>query len=98
MTAEKLEDLIVRSESRIDRTNEMVFNLVNVINKITEEYVFQINKLQDSRDSLISQNQQLIKLMEERNKEVELVNKKYDSLLDKLVSMKNCSENNINVN
>lgn len=98
MTAEKLEDLIVRSESRIDRTNEMVFNLVNVINKITEEYVLQINKLQDSRDSLISQNQQLIKLMEERNKEVELVNKKYDSLLDKLVSMKNCSENNINVN
>lgn len=98
MTAEKLEDLIVRSESRIDRTNEMVFNLVNVINKITEEYVLQINKLQDSRDSLISQNQQLIKLMEERNKEIELVNKKYDSLLDKLVSMKNCSENNINVN
>lgn len=48
--------LLKRSEERIDKTNDMICrlaetsnNMITMLNKITEEYVQQLDKLQASR-------------------------------------------------
>lgn len=93
----ELHKLILKSEERIDRTNEMVCKLVSVIDKLTNEYSEKLGKAVDARDKLIEQNKQLITLFETRNREFEVLSKKYDSLIDKLLN-NHKSENNINVN
>jgi len=60
--------LLRESEQRIDRTNDMVCKLAAATSQIaemhrlvTEEYIKQIDKLQDCRDKVIEQNKDLIR-------------------------------------
>lgn len=62
--------LLERSEERIDKTNEMVCqlaatsnNMIMMLDKITAEYMRQLDKLQNSRDEILEQNRMLINLI-----------------------------------
>ena len=62
--------LLKRSEERIDKTNEMVCklvetsnNMIAMLDKITAEYMRQLDKLQASRDEILAQNKMLINLV-----------------------------------
>lgn len=67
-------DLIVllsKSESRMDRTNEMVFKLaestdamVHCQEHITDEYIRQIEALRKNRDEILQQNKLLLHLLD----------------------------------
>lgn len=90
--------LVERSENRIDRTNEMISKCVSIIDRVTTEYTTQLDELQKNRDALVDENKRLISLLEESKKDYDILNKKYDSLIDKMISMSSQrSENNINV-
>lgn len=94
-----LSRLIEKSEDRIDRTNEMIHKCVILIDKLSGEYVTQLSKLQKARDHVLEENKLILKQMEDRNKEYEVLNKKYDMLVDKMLNINSrTSENNINVN
>lgn len=47
----------------ICRLAETSNNMITMLNKITEEYVQQLDKLQASRDEILSQNSKLIDLL-----------------------------------
>lgn len=98
---EKLSKLLIKSEERIDRTNDMVCKLTSAIDKLSDEYIKHIDKLQEARDELSKQNTNLLKLVESCRRESEIINRRYDTLLEKtlmLTSLGNGrSENNINV-
>lgn len=97
---DKLKDLLIRSEGRINQTNEMVHQCISVMEKSTTEYTLQITKLQEARDKLIEENASLIRMTEKANQQTLLINQKYDNLLEKLLSYipsGNASENNINI-
>lgn len=93
----KLEELLIKSEERIDRTNDMVCKCVNVVNQLTQEYSTHINKLQESRDEILKQNGALLQHIQNLQKEIDNGNKRFDSVLNRLFSMGNNSENNITV-
>lgn len=92
-------DLVERSEKRIDKTNDMISKCVGLIDKVTSEYTSQLSKLQEVRDEVVKQNTALLKAIDDKEKKFELINHKYDVLIDKLMSIHqmNKSENNINV-
>lgn len=98
---EKLTKLLIKSEERIDRTNDMVCKLASAIDKLTNEYSKHIDKLQEARTDLSKQNKDLLKLVESCRRESELTNRRYDTLLEKTLMMSSLnggrSENNINV-
>lgn len=87
--------LIEKSEGRIEKTNDMIGKCLAVIDRVSGEYTIQIKKLQESRDELMRQNGDLIKMLERKNREYEVLNNQYNHLIDKMVGK---SENNINVN
>lgn len=98
---EKMTQLLVKSEERIEKTNDMICKLVTTIDKLTDEYSKHIDKLQDTREELIKQNNNLLKLVESCRRESELTNRRYDTLLEKSLLFSGLnngkSENNINV-
>lgn len=96
----ELVNLVEKSENRIDRTNDMIAHAFTLLDKITLEYTKQVEKLQNVRDELLLQNKSLLKQIESMRTENENINKRYDSLLERMFMMqnKNGSENNINVN
>lgn len=97
----KMSTLLEKSETRIDKTNDMVCKLAAIIDKLTNEYCKHLEKLQDTRDELTKQNKDLLKLVESCRRESELTNRRYDTLLEKTLLMSNFSngraENNITV-
>lgn len=97
----KITTLLEKSETRIDKTNEMVCKLASTIDKLTNEYGKHLERLQEARDELVKQNKELIKLVESCRRESELTNRRYDTLLEKTLLMSNFSngraENNITV-
>lgn len=63
--------LLTKSESRMDRTNEMVFKLaestdsmVHCQEHITDEYIRQIEALRKNRDEILWQNKLLLHLLD----------------------------------
>lgn len=63
--------LLTKSESRMDRTNEMVFKLaestdsmVHCQEHITDEYIRQIEALKKNRDEILRQNKLLLHLLD----------------------------------
>lgn len=63
--------LLTKSESRMDRTNEMVFKLaestdsmVHCQEHITDEYIQQIEALRKNRDEILRQNKLLLHLLD----------------------------------
>lgn len=63
--------LLTKSESRMDRTNEMVFKLsesadamVHCQEHITDEYIRQIEALRKNRDEILQQNKLLLHLLD----------------------------------
>ena len=63
--------LLTKSESRMDRTNEMVFKLaestdsmVHYQEHITDEYIRQIEALRKNRDEILRQNKLLLHLLD----------------------------------
>lgn len=95
----QLSKLLEKSEERIDKTGEIISNCVSVTNKITDEFTKQIAKVQKARDTLIAENKDLIRLVKESNMQIEMLNKRYDLLMERVFNLinKNTSENNINV-
>lgn len=89
---EKISLLLIRSEERIDKTNEMIQKCVNVIGKLTDEYTKQLEKLQAVRDEVVNQNNTLLSMLQKSEE-------KYERLLDKTISLAKDkkSENNINL-
>lgn len=95
----KLVELVEKSEDRIDRTNDLISYSFKLLDKITLEYTKQVENLQKVRDELLSQNKGLLTQIESMRIENENINKRYDSLLERMFIMtKNASENHINVN
>lgn len=89
---DKITILLIRSEERIDKTNEMVSKCVSVIDKLTNEYTRQIEKLQAVRDDMIEENKTLLNMIQKSED-------KYERLLDRTLTLANAnkSENNISV-
>lgn len=89
---DKITILLIRSEERIDKTNEMVSKCVSVIDKLTNEYTRQIEKLQAVRDDVIEENKTLLNIIQKSED-------KYERLLDRTLTLANAnkSENNISV-
>lgn len=95
----KLVELVEKSEDRIDRTNDLISYSFKLLDKITLEYTKQVENLQKVRDELLAQNKGLLTQIESMRNENENINKRYDSLLERMFIMtKNASENHINVN
>lgn len=96
---EKLTELVIRSEERIDKTNNMIEKCVAMVDKLATEYASHIKSLQNARDEVIRQNTELIKCLRSKEELLEYTNRKYDLLLEKTfgIMSKNSSENNINV-
>lgn len=67
--------------------------------KLTDEYTTQINKLQENRDKVLEQNTELIKLLQKERDRVDYLNSKFEVFLEKIIqcNSKGNSENNINV-
>lgn len=97
----KFTELLIKSEDRIDRTNDMICECVKVIDKLTTEYTTHLKKLQESRDELLAQNKSMVELLAKSEALVEYTNKRYDLLLEKALNIaankNNGSENNINI-
>lgn len=76
----------------------MISKCVSIIDKITAEYTHQLEEIQKSRDMVISDNKRLITLSESLRKDYEILNTKYDKLVDRMLAItsRGC-ENNINV-
>lgn len=95
----QLIELIEKSESRIDRINEMVLNLTKVMGEMTTTYTHHIAKVTDSRDELIRQNSRFIEVLEAVRQESANVNVRYDALLDRYerLAERKTASNSINV-
>lgn len=92
-------EMLSKSEARIDRTNEIVHKLTELLEKLNSEYSTHIKQLQDSRDKLIEQNQSLISTVNTIRDDYRFLDSKYDSLVMTLMSSttQGKSENNIHV-
>ena len=73
-----------------------------MIDKITNEYTTQIDKLQKSRDELLIQNKILIENSRKDKEMYDKLSNKHEKLVDELINMsrfqRSASENNININ
>lgn len=57
----KQEELLMKSEDRIDATNKMITKLVNAIELLHSEYDHHLSHLTECRDALMRQNEKLLK-------------------------------------
>lgn len=95
---QELEKLIVRSENRIERTSEIIKQCVNIMDNITTEYSSQLKHLQESRDELLLQNKELLRLLHEEQRHNSLLSEKFNEVVDKMLLTSKLGGNNINVN
>lgn len=93
------QELLLKSEARIDKTNDMIFQCVGMVNRICTEYTNQISHLQEARDECLKQNGELLKLVTSLQKEIESYNKHFDTIVAHFMgsTMSGGSENNITV-
>lgn len=83
----KMEDLLSRSESRIEQTNRIVKELSCCINGINSAYIHHIDQAVDNNRHLIEQNQELIKQIASSQETIRKEAERNDRLMDSLVQM-----------
>lgn len=95
---EALANLVEKSESRIDRTNDMICKLAamtdqtqKLVVKLTEEYTHHLKNLSQCRDTLLQQNDTLLRMHEsdvadkrELHEEIKFTSSKIFHLLNKM--------------
>lgn len=95
---EALASLVEKSESRIDRTNDMICKLAAITDqtqklvvKLTEEYTRHLKNLSKCRDALLQQNETLLRMHEsdvadkrELHDEIKSTSNKIFHLLNKM--------------
>ena len=91
--------LLIKSEERIDRTNNMIVNGLTMIDHLSKEYTSHLNALRDARDKLIDENRLLASSVEKLTEQLNDASTRYDSLLNRLIDLtgKSKSENNSNI-
>lgn len=92
--------LLIKSEERIDRTNNMIVNGLTMIDHLSKEYTSHLNALRNARDKLIEENKALASSVENLTLQLNDASKRYESLLNRLIDVttaKSKSENNFNI-
>lgn len=92
-------ELLVKSEERIDRTNNMIVNGLKMIDQLSKEYASHLSALREARDKLTEENRNLSSIVEKMTVQLSDANLRYDNLLNRFIDTKgqNKSENNFNI-
>ncbi|MCQ2348924.1 MAG: hypothetical protein MJZ98_00420 [Paludibacteraceae bacterium] len=97
---DRIGQLLIQSEKRIDQTNEIVRKLAETEHKLTETYSGHINNLVDSHNEIIMQNKELIlhnkrlmDLVENAQRMEETKNKEHYELLHIIASFTESKHN-----
>ena len=98
----KFSELLTKSEERVSIFSKTMSDCTQMIDKITNEYTTQLDKLQKSRDELLIQNKILIENSRKDKDMYDKLSNKHEKLVDELINMSrfqhSASENNININ
>ena len=94
-------ELLIKSEDRMNTVSKTVSDCVIMVNKITNEYTTQLDKLQKIRDEIVLQNKILIENSQRDKDMYDKLNDKYSKVVDTLVDAnrqyRTASENNITI-
>jgi len=93
-----MQDLLLRSESRVDKVSETMNILVATFTKVMGQYMNQIDSCQKNRDEITAQNTDLIKTVQRQDDTIINMTSKLDNVVMKLLECRlNSSENNFNI-
>lgn len=97
---EALKEAIRASDERITRVNDMVNTLALVVRELSDKYIEHIDRVADTRDTMIKQNGELIGLLGEMRNDYEKERERFLKLLDayeKLAMKKGAAGTLVNV-
>ena len=81
----RLQELLIKSEERIDKTNAMVCQLASVVSGLKETFEHHIDQAIKSRDHVMNQNTKLLQRLAETDNELKKEREKYEALMKQLL-------------
>lgn len=93
-------ELLIKSEERIDKTNEMVSKMTatvdglrNLYSETEKEYIAQLNKVCKARDELLEQTRTQTSIIENMKRELACERERYHELLQRVLDTAKLSGN-----
>jgi len=80
-----MEELLEKSEERIDKTNAMVSQLASVVSGLKQTFEHHIDQAIKSRDHVMKQNTLLMQRLADAESDLKSERKKYEALMEKLL-------------